>query len=30
MDSRKYDICNIDIDQASYAKNLTVKKHLEN
>ena len=30
MSSRKCDICNIDVQRASYVKHLRSKKHLEN
>ena len=30
MNSRKCDICNIDVHRASYVKHLKSKKHLEN
>ena len=30
MNSRKCDICNIDVHRASYQKHLRSKKHLEN
>ena len=30
MNSRKRDICNVDVHRASYAKHLRSKKHLEN
>ena len=30
MDSRKCDICNVDVHRASYPKHLRSKKHLEN
>ena len=30
MNSRKCDICNVDIHRASYIKHLRSKKHLEN
>ena len=29
MDSRKCDVCNVDVHRASYAKHLGIKKHLE-
>ena len=29
MNSRKCDICNIDVHRASYVKHLRSKKHLE-
>ena len=28
--SRKCDICNVDVHRASYAKHLKTKKHLDN
>ena len=28
--SRRCDICNIDVHRASYAKHLRIKRHLEN
>ena len=30
MNSRKREVCNIDVHRASYVKHLTSKKHLEN
>ena len=30
MNSRKCDVCNIDVYRASYVKHLRSKKHLEN
>ena len=30
MNSRKYDVCNVDVHKASYVKHLRSKKHLEN
>ena len=30
MNSRKCDVCNIDVHRASYVKHLRSKKHLEN
>ena len=30
MNSRKYEICNIDVHRASYQKHLRSRKHLEN
>ena len=30
MNSRKYEICNVDVHRASYMKHLGSKKHLEN
>ena len=30
MNSRRCDICNVDIHRASYVKHLKSKKHLEN
>ena len=30
MNSRKCDICNVDVHRASYVKHLKIKKHLEN
>ena len=30
MNSRKCDICNVDVHRASYQKHLRSKKHLEN
>ena len=30
MNSRKGDVCNVDVHRASYVKHLRCKKHLEN
>ena len=30
MNSRKCDVCNIDVHRASYVKHLRCRKHLEN
>ena len=30
MNSRKCEICNVDVQRASYVKHLRSKKHLEN
>ena len=30
MNSRKCDVCNIDVHRASYVKHLRCKKHIEN
>ena len=30
MNSRKCDVCNVDVHRASYAKHLRSKNHLEN
>ena len=30
MNSRKCDICNVDVHRASYVKHLRIKKRLEN
>ena len=30
MNSRKRDVCNVDVHKASYAKHLGSKNHLEN
>ena len=30
MNSRKCDVCNIDVHRASYVKHLRSRKHLEN
>ena len=30
MNSRKYEICNVDVHRASYMKHLRSKKHMEN
>ena len=30
MNSRKCDVCNVDVHRASYMKHLRSKKHLEN
>ena len=30
MNSRRYEICNVDVHRASYIKRLRSKKHIEN